>query len=114
MTFNNIEEAHEKEAVSELKIKKRLTTLLFVSNLTLEMGLFTRSKDEPTPSSSSLAQEDATASRKKTIFDFLNPNRYKLNEASLQVFRSLPPAIRQDPSMINFQLQASKWNGTLH
>lgn len=67
------------------------------------MGLFNRSELESTSSS---AQPETNKPQKKTIFELLNPNRYKLNEASLQVFRSLPPAIRQDPSMINFQRSA--------
>ena len=73
------------------------------------MGLFDRTTLEPTPSLP--AELDSARLQKKTIFNYLNPNRYRLNEASLEVFRSLPAEIRKDPSMINFQRDAERWSG---
>lgn len=74
------------------------------------MGLFKRSK------SSSDVVDEAGPSRpiqpkKTTIFDFLNPNKNRVSEATLQVWRNLPGEIRQDPSMINFQREAERWKG---
>jgi hypothetical protein len=86
------------------------------------MGLFKRSQIniEPvpptaaTPSSSSSAaatQDDPEKprKRKKSLFNLLP--KHRVSEATLEVWRNLPGEIRQDPSMINFQREAERWQG---
>ena len=77
------------------------------------MGLFKRSDNiSVTPASSSSNQDDqgTKRKRKKSLFNLVNPKN-RVTEATLQVWRNLPGEIRQDPSMINFQREAERWQG---
>lgn len=79
------------------------------------MGLFKRSQTASavfTSTSSSVPQEDPETKRKrkKSFFNLVIP-KHRVTEATLQVWRALPGEIRQDPSMINFQREAERWQG---
>lgn len=80
------------------------------------MGLFKRSQTSNVPSSSSnqnVVDNDGDGikkKRKKSIFNIVAPKN-RVTEATLQVWRQLPGEIRQDPSMINFQREAERWQG---
>lgn len=77
------------------------------------MGLFSRSQiSSVTPTASSSNQDDqgTKRKRKKSLFNLVNPKN-RVTEATLQVWRNLPGEIRQDPSMINFQREAERWQG---
>lgn len=77
------------------------------------MGLFKRSQTSivaSTASSSNQEDQTTTKKRKKSLFNLVNPKN-RVTEATLQVWRNLPGEIRQDPSMINFQREAERWQG---
>lgn len=76
------------------------------------MGLFKRSQTSTGIASSSGHQDDQETKRKrkKSFFNLVIP-KHRVTEATLQVWRALPGEIRQDPSMINFQREAERWQG---
>jgi hypothetical protein len=78
------------------------------------MGLFKRSQTSAaiSTSTSSTQQDDQETKRKrkKSLFNLVIPKN-RVTEATLQVWRALPGEIRQDPSMINFQREAERWQG---
>lgn len=47
--------------------------------------------------------------RKSSFFGFISPS--DVTEENLEVWRHLPPKIRQDPSMVSFQVQQEKLHG---
>lgn len=73
------------------------------------MGLFKR-KQQYDPTTSTTHDNIHKRNRKKSILNYVIP-KSRVSEATLQVFRQLPGEIRHDPSMINFQREAERWNG---
>jgi hypothetical protein len=83
------------------------------------MGLFKRSQINVHPVSTAATATPSTSAtrddpekkrkRKKSIFNLIPKTR--VSEATLEVWRNLPGEIRQDPSMINFQREAERWQG---
>lgn len=77
------------------------------------MGLFKRKPSEAASTSATDHHEHVEQrKRKKSILNYVIP-KSRVSEATLQVFRQLPGEIRHDPSMINFQREAERWNGEL-
>lgn len=77
------------------------------------MGLFKRSTEESSTTSLAL-NETGVVMQRKSILNFIKPTRLRVNEEELQAWRNLPNEIRQDPSMINFQLEAERWKGIFY
>lgn len=77
------------------------------------MGLFKRSSQinvEPVATPSTSREDpEKKPKRKKSLFNLIPKTR--VSEATLEVWRNLPGEIRQDPSMINFQREAERWQG---
>lgn len=76
------------------------------------MGLFKRSQTSAAITTPVATQDDQEKkkTRKKSLFNLVIP-KHRVTEATLQVWRALPGEIRQDPSMINFQREAERWQG---
>lgn len=63
----------------------------------------------PSTSSANRNKISKLRKRRKSFFSFISPS--DVTEESLEVWRHLPPKIRQDPSMASFQLQQEKLHG---
>lgn len=64
------------------------------------MGLLKRLK---------ISRSLSSGGRKRSIFSLVPVS--EVTEASLQVWRNLPPTIRHDPSMISFQQENERYRG---
>lgn len=62
-----------------------------------------------TPQQSPGTTNPKKKNRRKSFFFFVSPS--DVTEESLEVWRHLPSKIRQDPSMVSFQLQQEKLHG---
>lgn len=55
------------------------------------------------------AKDRTRRRRRSSFFGFISPS--DVTEENLEVWRHLPTKIRQDPSMVSFQVQQEKLHG---